>query len=104
MRLAGSFSARLVFTDGERIAPPERTTVQHDRTGERVTHDEEVVDLPPGDELPESLRVEGAIGRDHDAPAGEQRAERHPVRGAVHERTRRQATGAALAGAVGELF
>ena len=45
-----------------------------------------------------------AFGRDHDAPTGEQRAERHPVRGAVHERARGQAAGASLAGAIGDLL
>ena len=36
------------------------------------------------------------LGGDHHRPAGEERAERHPVRGAVHERAGRHAAGARL--------
>ena len=72
--MPGSFCDQRCFTVGERIAPPDRTTVSddrsrdgssgverlHERTGERVADDHEEVDVLARDELPESRRVEAA--------------------------------------------
>ena len=65
-----------------------------ERTGERVAHEDDEVRLLGADQLPERERVEVTLRRDDDAAAAEQRAEGHPVRGAVHERARGDAPSA----------
>ena len=68
----------------------------HERTGEGVAHDHEERHPFVRDELEQTGRVEVAVGRDDDCGAGEERPERHPVRGAVHERARGERAAAAL--------
>ena len=115
----GSRSTSARLSAGERIAPPDSSTRSardveraavvgvervEQRPRERVADDHDEVRLLAFDELPQRERVEVVLGRDDDRAAREQRAERHPVRGAVHERARGHAARARLAAPLGDLL
>ena len=95
------------FTVGDRIAPPESTTVSGETSSDAVERGRSASTSGRANASPTITRNVDVLARRsarqsragsrwrsgemHDGAAGVQRAERHPVRGAVHERARGQA-------------